>query len=263
MHDQCIDPHRLHRFGEVKQGLVRILIIYSYAALNGNRNLDGSLHCGNAIADQCRFRHQAGAETTFLHPVGRASNIEIDFVVAKILDNPRRLRQRTRVTSAELKRHRMLKRVKRKQPTTIAMQHCAGCKHFSVDQGPARQQPMEKPAMPVGPFHHRSDTKAPLQVFSRFFLFLRHFATFVCSSFLTFYGSISGYNRPAETGRTLRWPAAPCVLCPRLTSSSRLSRIAAFIKPLTQRTKNRRAPSFSASYFRVADEEHRRRRPAL
>jgi hypothetical protein len=59
----------------------------------------------------------------------------------------------------------MLEQVKRKQSSAIAMQHCAGCEHFSVDQGPARQQPMEKPAMPVGPFHHRGDTKAPGQRF--------------------------------------------------------------------------------------------------
>jgi len=54
------------------------------------------------------------------------------------------------------------------------MQHCAGCEHFSVDQGPARQQPMEKPAMPVGPFHHRSDTKAPIRRFPIFFYIFSH-----------------------------------------------------------------------------------------
>jgi hypothetical protein len=71
----------------------------------------------------------------------------------------------------------MLERVKAKQPTTIAMQHCAGCEHFSVDQSPASQQSMEKPAMPVGPFHHRGDTKAPIKRFCGFWRYFSHLIT--------------------------------------------------------------------------------------
>jgi hypothetical protein len=39
------------------------------------------------------------------------------------------------------------------------MQHCAGGEHFGVKQRAARKQPMEEPAMPIGPFHHRRDTE--------------------------------------------------------------------------------------------------------
>jgi hypothetical protein len=69
----------------------------------------------------------------------------------------------------------MFEWVKAEQSTTIAMQYSTGCEHFSVDQSSARQKPMEKPAMAVGPFHHRSDTKAPIQHFLRFILSFGHF----------------------------------------------------------------------------------------
>jgi hypothetical protein len=59
------------------------------------------------------------------------------------------------------------------------MQHCAGCEHFSVDQSPASQQSMEKPAMPVGPFHHRSDTKPPGQRLPRFFYIFSYLTALV------------------------------------------------------------------------------------
>ena len=35
------------------------------------------------------------------------------------------------------------------------MEHRAGGDHLGIDQGAAREQAMEEPAMPVGPFHHR------------------------------------------------------------------------------------------------------------
>ena len=69
--------------------------------------------------------------------------------------------QRARVGAAELQRHRMLGRIETQQPCPIAVQHRAGRQHFGVKQRPARQQPMEKPAVPVGPLHHRGDAKAP------------------------------------------------------------------------------------------------------
>jgi hypothetical protein len=74
----------------------------------------------------------------------------------------------------------------------IATQHCASGEHFSVNQRAARQQPVEKPTVPIGPFHHRSDTKAPGRRFSRFLLFFSHFCSFVHSSCRT----VSGHFVP-------------------------------------------------------------------
>src|ERR1700738_1568658 len=44
-----------------------------------------ALHGRDAFGDQPWFRHQTGAKAAVLHPIRRATNIEIDFVVAKIL----------------------------------------------------------------------------------------------------------------------------------------------------------------------------------
>src|SRR5262245_13914665 len=60
----------------------------------------------------------------------------------------------------------MFERIKGQKSRTIAMQHCAGSKHFGIDQCPTRQQPMEKPAVPVSPFHHWRDTKRPVDFHS-------------------------------------------------------------------------------------------------
>jgi hypothetical protein len=43
------------------------------------------------------------------------------------------------------------------QPLAVAVEHRAGRHHLGVEQRPAREQAMEEPAVPVGPFHHRRD----------------------------------------------------------------------------------------------------------
>ena len=122
---------------------------------------DRRLHGGDAVADQCRLHHQAGAEAALLHAVGRAADIEIDLVVAEVLADARRFGERRGIAAAELQRDRMLERVEAEQPRAVAAQHRAGGEHLGVDQRAAREQAMEEPAMPVGPFHHRGDRKGP------------------------------------------------------------------------------------------------------
>ncbi len=63
----------------------RILVVDAEPAFDGDRNFHRALHRRDAPRDQIRLRHQAGAEAAILHPVGRAADIEIDLVVAKIL----------------------------------------------------------------------------------------------------------------------------------------------------------------------------------
>ena len=65
--------------------------------------------------------------------------------------------KRARLGAAKLQRHRMLGRIEPQQPRAVAVQHRAGGQHLGIEQRAARQQAMEEPAMPVGPFHHRSD----------------------------------------------------------------------------------------------------------
>jgi hypothetical protein len=58
------------------------------------------------------------------------------------------------------------------------MQHRSGSEHLGIEQRAARQQAMEEPAVPVGPFHHRGDGETPRPTGWRFFLYFRHLITF-------------------------------------------------------------------------------------
>jgi len=68
--------------------------------------------------------------------------------------------------------------------------------HFGIDQRPARQQPVEKPAVPVCPLHHRSDTKAPLADLRAFLWILSHLLFFAAVSCRT----VSSAFRPISKG---------------------------------------------------------------
>jgi hypothetical protein len=88
------------------------------------------------------------------------------------------LRELLRITSTQLQSDWMFERIERKQPFATPPQNRTGGEHFRVNQSPTRQKPMEKPAMPIGPLHHRSDTKTTGQHFQRFLLFFSHFRSF-------------------------------------------------------------------------------------
>src|SRR5204863_7102726 len=77
-----------------------------------------------------------------------------------VLANTRARSERPRIGAADLQRQRMLGWVIAQKARAIAMQHRTACEHFGIEQRATREQPMEEPAMPVGPFHHRSDTKS-------------------------------------------------------------------------------------------------------
>ena len=114
----------------------------------------------DALGDQRRLRHQAGAEAAVLHPVRRAADIEIDLVVAEILADLRSGGEIARVRTAELQRHRMFAGIEAEQPRAIAMDDGAGGQHLRVEPGAPRHQPVEHAAVAVGPVHHRRDGKA-------------------------------------------------------------------------------------------------------
>ena len=94
----------------------RILIVDADPAFDGDRNFHRALHRSDAVGDQLRLRHQAGAEAAILHPVRRAADIEIDFVIAEILADLRRGREIARIGAAELQRHRMFAGIEAEQP---------------------------------------------------------------------------------------------------------------------------------------------------
>ena len=88
------------------------------------------------VADQIGLGHQAGAEAAFLHAVGRAADIEIDFAIAEILADARAFRELARIGAAELQRHRMLERIEAKQALAVAMDHRAGRDHLGIEHAP-------------------------------------------------------------------------------------------------------------------------------
>ena len=155
MHDQRVGAGRDDMSRESRQRLLRILVVDADAAFHRHRDRNRGLHRGHAIADQRRLRHQAGAEAALLHPLRRATDVEIDLVIAEIRADPRATGERHGIAAAELERHRMLGRIETDQPVAVAAQHRAGGHHLGIDQRAARQQAMEEPAVPVGPFHHR------------------------------------------------------------------------------------------------------------
>src|SRR5208283_2859466 len=121
---------------------------------------DPRLHRGDAIADKLRFAHQAGAESAAFHALGGATDIEIDFVIAKIGAYFRRLRQQQRIGPAELQGDGMLRRIKAQQAGAVPKQDRGGSKHLGIKPRAVRQDAMEDPAMPVRPIHHRRHAKA-------------------------------------------------------------------------------------------------------
>jgi hypothetical protein len=54
----------------------------------------------------------------------------------------------------------MLRRIIGEEPRSVPVEHRGSRDHLSIDARSAREQAMEEPAMPVGPFHHRGDRKS-------------------------------------------------------------------------------------------------------
>jgi hypothetical protein len=67
-----------------------------------HRNRDARLHGAHALGDQLWLGHQTGAERTALHAVARASDVEVDLVIALLATHVRRARELLRIAPAEL-----------------------------------------------------------------------------------------------------------------------------------------------------------------
>lgn len=205
MDDQPVDARRHHGVGQGVERRLGVLIVDADPALHRHRHGDRRLHGGDAVTHQGRLAHQAGAEAALLHPVRGAADIQIDLVVAEIRGDAGGLRQLPRVRAAELDRHRVLHRREAEQPFARPVQHRAGGHHLGVEAGARRQRPVERPAVPVRPVHHRGDGEAPSAEIYRFFRCGNHLLSLSCCT------------SPGPIGRrTARSPASACRLDPVL-----------------------------------------------
>ncbi len=157
MDDEDLDPDGgagVHR-GEQADG--RVLIVHPDAAFDARGQADGPLDRRHTVGHQLGLAHQTGAEPTRLHPVRRAADVQIDLVIAERLADLGGLGQLRGIRPAQLQGHRMLQRIEPQQPLAIPVQHRRRRHHLGVKQRPARQRSVERPAMPIGPVHHRGD----------------------------------------------------------------------------------------------------------
>ena len=160
MDDEGVDPRRRAGVHEGEKAGLRVLVVHADPALHRRRNPHGLPDCGHALSHQGRLPHEAGAEAPGLHPVGGAADVQVDLIVAEGLADPRRLRQFRRVAAAELQGDGVLGRIEAQQTLPVAMQDRRAGDHLGVEQGAPRQHPVEGPAVPVGPVHHRGDGEA-------------------------------------------------------------------------------------------------------
>ena len=129
MHVERVDAGRDHRVGEAVERCSSV----SWSSMP-MRHLTvtgmsvASRMARDAVGDQRRLGHQAGAEAAGLHPVRRAADIEVDLVIAELRGDPRRFGQLARIGAAKLQRHRMLHRIKAQQALARAM-HDGGARH--------------------------------------------------------------------------------------------------------------------------------------
>ncbi len=149
------------RYGGDKplQAFLAVLVVDADAALHGNGHADARGHRGDARADELGLLHQAGAETALLHAIGRAANVEVDFVVAEAFPDRRRLGECGRLRAAELQRDRVLGLAECEQARAVAVEHGWRGHHLGVKPRMPRQDAMEGPAVPVRPVHHRGDAE--------------------------------------------------------------------------------------------------------
>ena len=104
---------------------------------------DRVAHRLDAVGDQLRLGHQAGAERAPLHALARAAAVQVDLVVAPLLAQLRAVRQVGRLAAAQLQRDRMLVVVEIEVARDVAVQQRAGRHHLGVEPGVARDQAVE------------------------------------------------------------------------------------------------------------------------
>jgi hypothetical protein len=106
------------------------------------------------------FGHQTGAKPAGLHPIRRASNIQVNFRKPLVASAFNRQRQTIGLAATKLKHQWMFDFIMAKKPVKITMNNRLGCNHFGKQQRIGNKIPVKDTAMSVSPIHHRCHTKA-------------------------------------------------------------------------------------------------------
>src|SRR6185312_4958864 len=160
---------------EAIEAFLGVLIVDADAAFHRHWNRDSRAHRGDTLSNKLRLGHEAGAETSRLHAIRRAPDVEIDLVIAESGANPCGLVKFPRIASSELKTDRMLGGIKPKHAFPVAIEYRVRRHHLCVQERPPRQQPQEVAAVAVGPLHHRRDAKTVRVGFQRATLSINRF----------------------------------------------------------------------------------------
>ncbi len=147
--------HKLLQLG------ITVTVIDTDPAFDRHRYAHRRAHGCDAVRHQFGLRHQAGAKTPRLHPIGGAADIDVDLPVTPLLADARAFGHLARIAAAELKRQRLLKRIETQQVLAITVHDCGAGYHLGVEQGVPGDQAQEIAAMAIGPLHHGRDAQAP------------------------------------------------------------------------------------------------------
>ena len=92
------------------------MLVDSEPRLDGHGHVDRSAHRGDAGGDSRRVEHQGRAEARGLHTIARATDVQVDLVVAGGRTELRRRGELLGIGAAELERDRMLRGIEAQQP---------------------------------------------------------------------------------------------------------------------------------------------------
>ncbi len=123
---------------EIAQEFVAVLVINTDTGFHRYRNRYHIAHRFDAISDQLRISHQTGTKHSILYTIGRATHVEVNFVIAPLFSKLCALRQRSRIAPAQLQSDRMFFFAIR-QIIAFTMNDRAGGYHLRVEQRLAGQ----------------------------------------------------------------------------------------------------------------------------
>ena len=145
---------------ETLHELVGVVVVDAEPGFHRHRHGDRRAHRGDAVRDSRRVEHQRRAEACGLHAVARATDVQVDLVVARALTEPRRRGELVRLAPSELQRDGPFGRVEAQQTRGVTVQQRARRDHLRVETRVRREDAHQEPEVPVRPIHHRRDAEA-------------------------------------------------------------------------------------------------------